>query len=73
MKVGIPMRYKLFDFKWAAGQRKISVMDFQEGGMITFTEDALRGDKLDPDLIQYMRTIWKSHIANGMHEYKGKY
>ncbi|MGO4890269.1 hypothetical protein ACJ2A9_21180 [Anaerobacillus sp. MEB173] len=67
------MRYKLLDFRWSAAQRKFSVMDFKEGRIINFTEDALMEHKLDEDLIEYMRSIWKSHIVSGLHEYKGKH
>lgn len=57
-------------YKVVRGEKIITVMDFKKGRFINFDLEALQSDKLDEELIAYMRTIWKSHVMNSAYEYK---
>lgn len=66
------MRYKFLYYEVIRGEKLITVLDFQEARTIRFDLEALQSDQLEEDLKAYMRTIWKSHVMNGLFEYKCK-
>lgn len=66
------MRYKFLYYEVVRGEKLITVLDYQDARTIRFDLEALQSDHLEEDLKAYMRTIWKSHVMNGLFEYKSK-
>ena len=66
------MRYKFLYYEVVRGEKLMTVLDYQEARTIRFDLGALQSDQLEEDLKAYMRTIWKSHVENGLFEYKSK-
>lgn len=52
--------------------RKITVMDFKMGRMITFNQDEIYGDEMDDDLKEFMRDQLDK-VETGYWDYTGKH
>jgi hypothetical protein len=52
--------------------RKISVMDFKMGRVISFTVDEIDGDEMEDDLKEYMRSQLEK-VETGYWDYTGKH
>jgi hypothetical protein len=65
------MRYGImFAVKSPTQGRKVTVMDFKEARMITFTVDEIDGDEMEDDLKEYMRGQLEK-LGSGYWDYSG--
>jgi hypothetical protein len=55
-----------------SSNRKVTVMDFKMGRLITFTVDEIEGDEMVEDLKEYMRGQL-AKVNSGYWDYTGKH
>ena len=67
------MRYGImFTVKGKTESRKVSVMDFKKGRMITFFVEEIEGDEMEGDLKEYMRGQLEK-VESGYWDYTNKH